>query len=849
MSHTSNPQDWQELGDEESQETYHHPHGGEEHHHHYEGQPCEGEEDVAPQQPDGQWAELGDEEPQEHHHEHHLHGGHPRESQDDEEGVAPMPAQQADQWAELGDEEPQEQPHHHGEHAHAPVETAYEAEPQQHTRSMPPPQAARQHLGAIVKPKTRNVKAVSRWEPVEHQPREESDDEFEMSTCMAPVYEGEGDAGNEDASVFKNGEPDCKGEIMSCFDEPNLLYRIIDPNEKTWAFYNDSLNYEMHVQFTFGKHSKLQPLENTVMNQNDEGQYVTEVVVYPTETEMFVKGSVNGFTSKLRAVPLSDEYHNARRGITEEQVASETAAIQRLTDSDNAEDVLQACMENGIAFVDPEFPPCQASLDAGATKPFKPLAWARPQSCVPEEMAAQVRLFRTSVQPGCVDAGDLGDSWVMCAVAAVSEDPARLMGMFRHPEGKAAAQREHAVGAYRVTFNKNGWWRSVLVDSYLPVSAGKLKYAKSAVDPAEMWPAILEKAYAKLHGSYAKICSGDPLHALQDMTGFSTTRFDDALVDESSKTKAELFDDLARGIAAGYTVICNTPGKGPNDKNRELTEELAKVGLVTGHAYTILDAKHIEKENLRLVKVRNAWGRGLEWNGDWSDDDSKWEEYPDVADACAFQKAADGTFWMSWEAAQKYFNGGGVCFSHQPAYDYRMNSVFTNGVPSAVLEIEVSSPTWFTFVISQDDKRCRDTAAEYQPVMISIAEPVEGGMYKVVLNTSADGVHPTPDKWTFLQARDISLIRKLDVGKYIVVPRNMPSDADPVPYVLGMITNKEVGGGDVSVKFKRLDASNRVFENFPKFEPELKEVEQPVQFQRRAPGEGFPLTQMGEELA
>lgn len=795
----------------------------------------------------GEWQELGDEQPQE---QHHHHGEAPYEGEQ-EAAAAP----QTDQWAELGDEEAQEQPQHNGEHAlaYAPAVMMYkEDQPVQLLRSMPPPQTALQPTVAIVKPKSRNVKGVARWEPVEHQAREGSDDEFELSTCMAPVYEGEGEAGNEEASVFKNGEPDCQGEIMSCFDEPNLLYRIIDPKEKTWAFYNDSLNYEMHVQFTFGKHSKLQPLENTTMEQNDEGQYVTEVVVYPTETEMFVQGSVNGFTSKLRAVPLSDEYHNSRRGITEEQVSSETAAIQQVTDSNNAEDVLQACIENGIPFVDPEFPPCQASLEAGATKPFKPLAWARPQLCVPEEMAAQVRLFRSNVQPGCVDAGDLGDSWVMCSVAAVSEDPARLMGMFRHPEGKAAAQREHAVGAYRVTFNKNGWWRSVLVDSYLPVSAGKLKYAKSAVDPAEIWPAILEKAYAKLHGSYAKICSGDPLHALQDMTGFSTSRFDEALVDESNKSKVELFDDLVRGIAAGYTVICNTPGSDPKSKdgkNAPLTAEYAEVGLVTGHAYTIIDAKYFENMNLRIVKVRNAWGRGLEWNGDWNDNDSKWEEYPEVADACNFQKAADGTFWMPWEAAQKYFNGGGVCFSHQPAYDYRMNSVFTNGVPSAVLEIEVSSPTWFTFVISQDDKRCQENATEYQPVMISVAEPVDGGMFKVVLNSSADGVHPTPDKWTFLQARDISLIHKLEAGRYIIIPRVMPSDSEPVPYVLGMITNKEVGSGEVSVKFKRLDASNRVFENFPKFEPELKEVEQPVQFQKRAPGEGFPLTQMGEELA
>ncbi|TPP45461.1 Calpain cysteine protease family protein [Leishmania donovani] len=811
-----------------------------------ESEPAEEQAEGAADGPD-QRQDLGSEEKPEPPFEE------TQQAEECPEDVVPLEASETQEHETPGAEEAYEgeRAEHLAQKSHSPQYYLADSEPQvipQQACEEEAPQEYPKEIGNNYDAPQHAYESVARWEAVEYDLRDGSDDEFELSTCMTPVYEGEGEEGNEDASVFKHGEPDCKGEIMSCFDEPNLLYRIIDPKAKTWSFYNDSLQYEMHVQFIFGKHSKLQPLENTTLRQNEEGQYVMEVVVYPTETEMFLQGTVNGFTSKLRAVPLTEDYHNARRGITEELVNNEVAAIQQVTSSDNAEDVLQACIDSGIPFVDPEFPPCQASLEAGANKPFKPFAWARPQACVPEEMASQVRLFRANVRPGCVDAGDLGDSWVICSVASVSEDPARLMGMFRHPEGKAAAQREHAVGAYRVTFNKNGWWRSVLVDSYLPVSGGKLKYAKSATDPAEIWPAILEKAYAKLHGSYARICSGDPLHALQDMTGFSTMRFDELLTDD--KASDQLFSDLVHGIAAGYTVICSTPGRGPHDKDQELCEAYAQVGLVTGCAYTILEAKHIENKDLRMVKVRNAWGRGVEWSGSWGNDDTKWDANPDIAEECNFQKAANGMFWMSWKDARKYFNGGGVCFTHQPAYDYRMNCVFTEGVPSAVLEIEVQSPTCFTFVISQDDKRCQVNASEYKPVMISIAEPVEGDMYKVVMNSSANGARPTSDKWMFLQARDVSLIHKLDAGKYIVVPRIMPSDdpVEPVPYVLGMICNKEVGNGDVSVKFKRLDAGNRVFENFPKFEPELMEVEQPVQYQKRAPGEAFPMTQMGEEV-
>ncbi|EPY22712.1 calpain-like cysteine peptidase [Strigomonas culicis] len=477
---------------------------------------------------------------------------------------------------------------------------------------------------------------------------------------MVPVYEDEDEEGNEEESVFKNGTPDFKGDTMSCFDEPNVLYRIVQriDKESTWAFYNDSTNYECHVEFTFGKNSTLEALENTTLEQNEKGEFVATVVVYPTETEMFVKGKVNGFTSKLRAAPLSDDYHRMMSSITQKTIHQEQDAIHQVSGtSRDAEEVLAYCLENNIMFVDPEFPPVQESIAAGAKKPMKPLAWARPQMYLPEEMASQVRLFRSIPSPGQVDAGDLGDSWVMCSVASMSEDPKRLFGMFRHPESKETAQREHAVGAYRVTFSKNGWWRSVLVDSYLPVSGGKPKFAKSINDPAEIWPCILEKAYAKLHGSYAKIITGDPLHALNDMTGFSTLRFDEALSESSTKRRDEdeLFDDLLRGVAAGYTVIVNTPGKDPKAStgaDADLAEQYKSVGLLTGHAYTILDAKDFPDHNIQIVKVRNAWGHGIEWSGDWGDDDARWEQYPEIAEECNFQKANDGTFWMSWEEVQ-----------------------------------------------------------------------------------------------------------------------------------------------------------------------------------------------------
>ncbi|CAJ1985889.1 cysteine peptidase - Clan CA - family C2 / CAL4.1 [Leishmania donovani] len=788
--------------------------------------------------------------------------------------------------------------------------------PEEEPAGPPPPVT-----NAFMKPRKTATKPPREWVPVNLQvPEEDPEDEFDIGTAQKPVYESpETPAATGGAAApkvrFVNGEPDIRGEVTNCFEEPGLLYRIVDRPNKTWAFYNDSRSFEVHVVCTFGKHSKITPLENTKMTRDEStGEYVMELTVYPGETEPFIKGFVNGFSSKLSALPLSQEYFQARSEAQNQQVVQvEMDAIRAIAgDETDAERILQICLENGLPFVDLSFPPVQSSIESGAAKPFKRLPWGRPRMYVKPELHDQIRLFRNRICPGEVEQGELGDCWLMCAVATQAEDPTVVMQMFRHPKGADSARCERAIGAYRVSFNKNGLWRSILVDDYFPVIAGAPAFAHSR-DLCELWPAVLEKAFAKMHGSYAMIQSGDPMHALTDMTGFPAMRIDEMVAKAAVHNGRDLESQMIQWQRKGYQAILTTPGKAPAipadaqsspdfSDQPEMEEAFAGTGFLPGHAYSVLDVKEFQKGQIRLICLRNPWVHGSGWTRAWAWDALEWQQHRDIATACGFSKHKGDTsiVWMTFEDALKYFIGGGVLFRAPAAHDARVPITFADCKPGAVFQVSVKAPMDVTFILSNMDHRGMHVdeagAAEsdpnnidYPPVMLSLAAPVpkETDVYQVVQNSSTDMTQPSDNAWLFLQAREIAMTCHLEpsAAPYLLIPRLMEGDetvgngngggedmrdfVHPIYYVndyvhlfrnapsvkakeiavtIGFEADEEIGDNIVVVMCK-IGEGNAVFENFPKFPTDdVEPHEEELYFQTKESNCGYAQEKAGTAI-
>jgi calpain-15 len=92
----------------------------------------------------------------------------------------------------------------------------------------------------------------------------------------------------------------------------------------------------------------------------------------------------------------------------------------------------------------------------------------------------------------------------------MAEDPINVSNRF-------LTKKANKSGIYLITLFVNGVLTPIILDDYLPCINGRLCFARS--NGEELWVCLLEKAWAKLYGTYARIEGGDPGFALSHLTG------------------------------------------------------------------------------------------------------------------------------------------------------------------------------------------------------------------------------------------------------------------------------------------------------------------------------------------
>ncbi|XP_015232541.1 PREDICTED: calpain-1 catalytic subunit-like [Cyprinodon variegatus] len=285
------------------------------------------------------------------------------------------------------------------------------------------------------------------------------------------------------------------------------------------------------------------------------------------------------------------------------------------------------CLIQRKRYTDDMFPADRWSISRETQPPsyLDHVKWLRPREIVSNPSFVVDGISRFDFGQGWAD-----NCWFLSAVGALTFQDSILKQVVPLEQ----SFDEDYCGLFHFRFWRFGKWVDVVIDDKLPTIQGKLIFVHSNT-PTEFWPALLEKAYAKVCGSYSDMNAGSPSEALVDFTGGVHICLDLA------KRPPNLWELMSQASLAKSLIGCGTlPGTSTNSPLEN--------GLVQGHAYTVTGVKQVLSRGkaVRLVRLWNPWGHG-EWNGDWSDQSSLWQTVSHHDRETMLSVCEDGEFWMS----------------------------------------------------------------------------------------------------------------------------------------------------------------------------------------------------------
>ncbi|KAM9201712.1 calpain-3 isoform 3-T3 [Dugong dugon] len=305
------------------------------------------------------------------------------------------------------------------------------------------------------------------------------------------------------------------------------------------------------------------------------------------------------------------------------------------------EQLHKKCLEKKVLYLDPEFPPDETSLFYSQKFPVQ-FVWKRPP-----EICENPRFIIGGANRTDICQGDLGDCWFLAAIACLTLNERLLFRVIPHDQSFT----NNYAGIFHFQFWRYGDWVDVVIDDCLPTYNNQLVFTKSN-HRDEFWSALLEKAYAKLHGSYEALKGGNTTEAMEDFTGGVTEFFD---IKEAPR---DMYKIMKKAIERGSLMGCSIDTIVPVQYETKMAS-----GLVKGHAYSVtgLEETLFKDEKVKLVRLRNPWGQ-VEWKGSWSDGWKDWSFVDkDEKARLQYQVTENGEFWMSYDDFIYHFTKLEIC--------------------------------------------------------------------------------------------------------------------------------------------------------------------------------------------
>ena len=337
-------------------------------------------------------------------------------------------------------------------------------------------------------------------------------------------------------------------------------------------------------------------------------------------------------------------------------------------------DIQQACRQTREKFFDNSYPPSHESLfahfepkfdtaesdlynEVSGQRPENGVRWCRVSDMQKPTFTAYFsswKVMNDTILASDVRQGQLGTCYFVAALCSlVDRYPQFVRSLFLTPDYSPE-------GVYQIRLCRDGVWRVVTVDDFLPCLTDSNWFRFTHAVDAQIWPALLEKAYSKIYSSYKALESGLPHEVMSDLTGSPGFRIDMhptyvtalgkvggasaagspaarsaplSFVDEQGELDV-LWLQMREWRDRGYIFAAScdyahrqktkadrdykyaTSEEAVQDSDEAWQHRYAQLGLVTSHAYSLLDVVEAEG-GVRLVKLRNPWARFV-WRGQWA---------------------------------------------------------------------------------------------------------------------------------------------------------------------------------------------------------------------------------------
>ena len=291
------------------------------------------------------------------------------------------------------------------------------------------------------------------------------------------------------------------------------------------------------------------------------------------------------------------------------------------------------------------------------------------------------QVYFNEINPENIIQGDFENCSFITAVSALCKYPELIKKLFLFKE----KTKEHIYGIY---LRINGIWKLIFVDDFFPFyfdSEGQHRFVFSSSHKNDIWIILLEKAWAKINGNYAQSLDASPLEAFDVLTDAYTEN-----LFISPQVKNDIYKALNDGQLNGYLLSAETSGE----------DKIEEYGLVPFRAYEIIEVKEVEVKynKIKLIHLRNLWGNGDEWCGDWCNSSSLWTDelksLCNVPDDDELNKLPTGAFWMSLDDFCKYF-----CM----AYITHIYPDYVNSQVKIPKKDCLNGPTVHKLIVNEDD--------------------------------------------------------------------------------------------------------------------------------------------------